>query len=491
MTTTRHARRRRRVIAAGAAGGAAFVAARRRRPDATAGRRIAPGPRGHFLVGSLPEIRKDNAQTFLDGWREYGDIVRYPGAFDIYCIAHPDHVKHILQDNHRNYKHPPFLNRKLREIVGDGLVTTEGDYWRSQRRLTQPAFHRQRIATYGTLMTDETALMLDGWREPAERGETVDMRVQMMHISLTILAKALFGADWSEQLAVMEPAVTVANTHADRRLLSLVDLPLSLPLPAFRRFNEAKRTFDAIVYGLIAERRRSGEDTGDLTSMLLAARDEETGAGMTDTQVRDELMTFLMAGHETVSAGLSWVWYLLSKNPDAWERVCAEVDEVLDGRVPTVDDLPQLRYVRMVVDETLRLYPPLFVIPRTPLEPEEIGGYDIPAGNTFIALCPYVTHRHPEFWENPEGFDPERFTPERSAGRHRFAYFPFAAGPRKCIGDYFGLMEMQFVVAMVAQRYRPDLVAGFPVSPQPAISLRPRHGLLMTLSPRSRERRPG
>lgn len=454
-------------------------------PLAVISTRTAPGPKGHFIVGTLPELRKDNAQMFLDGFRQYGDVVRYPGAFDIYCIAHPDHVRYILQENHRNYKHPPFLNKKLREIVGDGLVTTEGDYWRQQRRLAQPAFHRQRIAGYATMMTETTQTMLDTWDRFAQSGKPVDMRSEMMHISLSILAKAIFGADWSKEIAVMEPAVTIANEHADSRLLAFIDLPLSVPLPRFRRFKKTMATFDDIVYRLITERRRTNEDTGDLTSMLIQARDEETGEGMTDRQIRDELMTFLMAGHETVSAGLAWVWYLLSTHPNIARKVRAEVDTVLGDRVPTVEDIPNLKWVSMVIDETMRLYPPLFVIPRTPIVDDEIGGYRIPSGSTFIALCPYVTHRHPDFWENPEGFDPERFTPERSAGRHRFAYFPFAAGPRKCIGDYFGLMEMQVIVAMVMQRYRVDLVQGFPVSPQPALSLRPRHGLQMHVATRT------
>ncbi len=458
--------------------------------QAVAGKRLAPGPKGHFLVGSLPEIRRDNAQTFLDGWRQYGDVVRYPGAFDIYCIAHPDHVQYILQTNHMNYKHPPFLNRKLTEIVGQGLVTTEGDYWKSQRRLAQPIFHRKRITDFGTIMTDSAARMIAGWQTNLETGKPLEVRKAMMHISLDVLARAIFGADWTKELEVMEPAVTVANEHADKRLLSLIDLPLFLPLPRFLRFKKAKRTFDAIVYRLIAERRKTGPDErSDLTSMFIQAKDEDTGEGMTDEQVRDQLMTFLMAGHETVSAGLAWVWYLLSMNPAARDRVHAEVDTVLGDRTPTAEDVPKLEYISMVIDETLRLYPPLFVIPRTPIKPDVIGGYDIPAGSTFVALCPYVTHRHPEFWENPEGFDPERFTPERSKGRHRFAYFPFGGGPRKCIGDYFGLMTMQLVVAMVAQRFRLDMVPGFPVSPQPAISLRPRHGLLMNVE--SRSDRPG
>jgi cytochrome P450 len=473
-------------LATSAAGGAAVVAARRRNATAADAQKgpLAPAPPGVPFFGSLPKIRKDNAQTFLEGWRAYGDVVRYPvGLFDIYCVAHPDDVKHILQSNHQNYKHPEFLNRKLREIVGDGLVTTEGDYWRSQRRLCQPAFHRQRIASYCTLMTDTTSEMLDTWKPFVDSGEPIDMRSEMMHISLSILAKALFGADWTQELKVMEPVVTVANEHADRRLLTAVDMPLWMPFPKYRQFLKARETFDEIVYGLIRERRADGEDHGDLTSMLLSAKDEETGETMSDTQVRDELMTFLMAGHETVSAGLAWVWYLLSKNPECWDRVVEEVTTVLDGRVPTIDDLPNLKYVSMVIDETMRLYPPLFVLPRTPIEGEMIGGYYIPSGSTFLALCPYVTHRHTDFWDNPEGFEPERFTPERVKERHRFAYFPFAAGPRKCIGDYFALIEMQIIVAMVAQRYRPDLLPGFPVTPQPAISLRPRHGLQMTVKP--------
>jgi cytochrome P450 len=449
--------------------------------------RLAPGPKGHFLVGSLPELRADNAKMFLEGWRKYGDVVRYPGAFDIYCIAHPDAVEHILVKNHKNYKHPPFLNKKLKEIVGLGLVTTEGDYWLKQRRLAQPIFHRQRLGAFSKMMTDSTAAMIAGWERTAELGQPLDVRSQMMHISLDILAKAIFGADWGREIKTMEPAVTVANMHADKRLLSFIDLPLGFPF-AFRKFKEAIKTFDAIVYRLITERRKSGEHGSDLTSMLVEARDEDTGEGMTDRQVRDQLMTMLMAGHETVSAGLSWVWYLLSVNPDAARKLHAEVDEVLQGRTPTLEDTQKLKYTSMVVDETMRLYPPLFVIPRTPIQPDVIGGYDIPAGSTFIALCPYVTQRHPDFWDNPEGFDPERFTPERSEGRHKFAYFPFAAGPRKCIGDYFGLLEMQLVVAMVAQRYQLDLLPGFPVSPQPAISLRPRHGLMMTLKKRGQAR---
>jgi cytochrome P450 len=479
--------RRLKWLAGGAVAGGLMLAARRAAGNAD-GRQegpLAPSPPGAPLIGNLPEIRKDNALTFLRGYEALGDVVRYPiGPFDIYCLAHPDDVQHILQANHKNYQHPPFLNRKLGEIVGDGLTTIEGEHWRTMRRLSQQAFHRQVVSDYVELFTQTTAEMLDTWGPKVRSGEYVDMRKEMVHISLNSLARALFGADWSEQVAVMEPAVTIANQHADRRLLTAVDLPLWIPFPSYRRFLRARDAVDQIIYQLIRERRASATQGTDLTSLLVNAQDEETGATMTDVQARDQIMTFLMAGHETVSAGMSWVWYLLSTNPDCAARVVDEVEDVLDGRDPTVEDLPRLEYISRVIDESMRLYPPLFVLPRTPLQGEVIRGYYIPSGTTFIALCPYVTHRHKEFWDNPEGFDPDRFEPANVKQRHRFAYFPFGGGPRKCIGDQFGLIEMRVIVAMTVQRYRLELAPGFPVYPQPAISLRPRHGLLMRIRDR-------
>lgn len=483
--------RRMKWLAGGAIAGGAVLAARGRFGDngEQPHGRLAPAPRGVPFIGNLPELRKDNALTFLRGYESLGDVVRYPiGPFDIYCLAHPEDVQHILQSNHKNYQHPPFLNRKLGEIVGNGLTTIEGEEWRTMRRLSQQAFHRQILSDYVDLFTATTAEMLETWGPKVRSGEYVDMRREMVHISLNNLARALFGAEWSDQVAVMEPAVTIANEHADRRLLTAVDLPLWMPFPSYRRFLRARGAVDEIIYQLIRERRAASEHGTDLTSLLVKAKDEETGAVMTDVQARDQIMTFLMAGHETVSAGMSWVWYLLSTNPDCAARVQEEVDRVLGGRPPTVDDIPKLQYISQVIDESMRLYPPLFVLPRTPLEGEEIRGYYIPSGSTFIALCPYVTHRHKEFWDNPEGFDPDRFEPAKVKDRHRFAYFPFGGGPRKCIGDQFGLVQMRVIVAMTVQRYRLDLAPGFQVAPQPAISLRPRNGLLMSIHDREKDR---
>jgi cytochrome P450 len=446
----------------------------------TAKRRVAPGPQGHPILGSLPDFRNDNIRAFMNGWRQFGDVVRFRGRGSMFLVVHPDHVKHVLLDRHRNYPRPPFVDDKLKGVVGDGLVASEGELWLRQRRLAQPIFHRQRIAAFGTSMTDTIAEMLDRWQVPARRGEALDLRVEMQALTLSILAKALFAADWEQQAEAVGPAVTVALEHTNRRLLSVIDIPERVPVPANRRWLEARRTLDEIVYRLIAERRRSKEEGGDLVTMLLQARDQDSGEGMSDRQVRDEVMGFLIAGHETVSTGLTWTWYFLSTHPAVAHRLRAELAEVLSGRVPTVEDIPQLPYTTMVLEEAMRHYPPIWVMLRNPLEDDEIGGYSIPAG-TFVILCPYVTHRHPDFWENAEGFDPERFTPERTTGRHRYAYFPFGGGPRKCIGESFGMMEMQLVIAMVAQRYRLDLVPGHPIAAQPAISLRARYGMLMTL----------
>jgi cytochrome P450 len=372
---------------------------------------------------------------------------------------------------------------KLRGVVGEGLVANEGDVWRRSRRLAQPAFHNQRISTFVKMMTDSVGLMLEEWEGHVRSGATVDIKSQMMHLSLAVLAKGVFTAEWSKHVSVVEPAVGVALAHTNRRLTSPID-PQRLPfLPSTREFNKAMADLDAIVYGAIAERRASSAEHTDLLGMLMQAKDAETGESFDDRQVRDEVMGFLIAGHETVSAALTWTWYLLSQNPESWRRLAAEAESVLNGRVPVLEDVPKLEYTRMVLDEAMRLYPPIFVLMRSPQQDDEIGGYHIPA-KTNVVICPYVTHRHPEFWDNPEGFDPERFTPERSAGRHRMAYLPFAAGPRKCIGDTFALLEMQLAVAMVAQRFRLNLVPGYPMVPQPAISLRPRDGLLMKVEAR-------
>lgn len=448
---------------------------------AAAGRAV-PGPRGHPVLGSLPSFRRDVVQTLLDGWREYGDVVRFRGPLSVYSIVHPDHVEHILRDNAANYHHPEFEINKLRPTFRDGLVTSQGDVWRRQRALIQPAFHQDRIARFADLMAETTEQMLATWPSGGAGPATLDIRPAMQRLTLNILTKAVFSVDWATEAEAIMEAVTVANEYTNRRLLAPFDPPEWAPLPSVRRFVQTRKAVDDMVYALIAARRRSGDDRGDLLSMLIDARHEDTGEAMTDLQLHDELISMIFAGHETVSVCLTWTWYLLSKDAAAARRLREELDQVLGGRTPSLDDVDRLRYTWQVVQESLRLYPPIWLIPRTPEADDDVGGYRLPAGQ-MLFLSPYVTHRHTDFWDDPEAFDPDRFAPGSTRDWHRFQYFPFGGGPRKCIGHEFAMLEMLIIVATVAQKFRLELVPGHRVELQPMVTLRPRHGMLMTLSP--------
>ncbi len=448
-------------------------------PNAAAAGRTIPVAKGLPVLGRIPQIQKDNIQAFMDAWREYGDLVHFTGVLDITLVVHPDDVKRVLQDNNKNYPRPEFVQSKLQSIVGDGLVAGEGTSWLRSRRLTQPAFHRDTVKGVADIFATTTGRLLDAWERKAAGGTALDVKSEMMNLSLGNLATALFQADLSGEIDRVEPMVAALLEHTNRRLTGPIDVQ-TLPLPVSWEFDRNLATLDDILYRLIRERRANPGT--DLVSMLLAAVDEETGEPMSDTMVRDEVSGFFIAGHETVSSALTWTWYLLSKNPECWRRVKDEVDAVLQGRVPTAEDVPRLEYTTRVLHEALRLYPPIFVLMRFAVDDDLMGEYRVPARSN-IVLCPYVTHRHPDFWDNPDGFDPDRFLPERSAGRHRLAYFPFAGGPRKCIGDSFAMMQMPIVVAMIAQRWRLDLVPGTPVVAQPAISTRPKDPLWMTLTP--------
>jgi cytochrome P450 len=451
---------------------------------AVAGARPIPGPKGLPVLGSLPEFRKDIVQTLMDGWRGYGDVVRFRGPLSVYSIAHPDHVQYILRDNAANYRHPDFEINKLKPTFRNGLVTSQGEFWRRQRDMVQPAFHRDLIEGFAGVMADTTAATIERWRTSMDGDRTLDMRVAMQRLTLNILTKAVFTTDWATEAEQIMEAVTVANEHTNKRLLAPIDLPEWMPLPAIRRFVSTRQAVDDMVYGLIAERRRSGEDKGDLLSLLMGARDANTGEGMTDLELHDELISMIFAGHETVSVCLTWTWYLLAKDRGSALRLEEEVDEVLGGRAPTLADTKRLPFTWRVLQEALRLYPPIWLVPRTALEDDEIDGYRLPAGQ-MLFLCPYVTHRHTDFWDNPEAFDPDRLLPEKTSSWHRFQYFPFGGGPRKCLGHEFAMLEMLIIVAMVAQQYRLHLVPGHPVAPQPMVTLRPKHGMPMLLEPRA------
>jgi cytochrome P450 len=437
--------------------------------------RLPPGPRGHLLLGSIPEIRRDDVHAFLDIWRRYGDTVRLRGPMTLYLVAHPDGVKQVLQDNAANYPRPPAVRDRLRAIVGDGLVGAEGAGWVRSRRMAQPAFRRHHLDRFCALFAEATAEVLQGWERAAELGRPLDVEAEMVRVSLANLGASLFQADWRRDMERISPAVTEILAFANSRLTSVVDTS-RLPLPSTRRFHRRLELLDSILYPLIGQRRREpGGD--DLVSMLVDARDED-GARLTDKQVRDETISFFIAGHATIASALTWTWYLLSTHPESWRRLRAELDEVLGGRPPGAADLPRLRYAGMVVQEAMRLYPPVYLLLRRALADDEVGGYRIPAG-TDIAMCPYVTHRHPAFWDNPEGFDPERFVPELAGRRHRMAFFPFSGGPRRCIGEGYAQLQLPLVVAMVSQRYRLSLLPARPAEVGVAVTLRPRAPMLM------------
>jgi cytochrome P450 len=346
----------------------------------------------------------------------------------------------------------------------------------------QPAFHRKRIATYSTIMTDATVALLERWQSNVQRDSSLDIAKEMMNLTLGIVGQTLFSIDLSEETNTIGPAVTTLLNLLGHYVYAPFP-PINIPTSRNRRLLEINRSLEQVIYHIIAERRQQDVDTGDLLSMLLSARDEETGEGMNDQQIRDELMTMLIAGHETTANTLAWTWCLLSQHPEVEQRLYSEIDQVLGGNIPTLERLLDLKYTNMILEETLRLYPPAGIYGRKTIADDELRGYHIPA-KSMIVISPYATQHHPDYWPDPERFDPERFTPEHSAGRSHYAYFPFSSGPRMCIGSSFAMMEAQLILATIAQRYRLRLVPGHPVEPQLLVTLRPKYGLQMTIQHR-------
>jgi len=422
------------------------------------------------------------ALDFLLAMRErYGDVVSVPtlvGPFTL--IFHPDGVRHVLQENHRNYNKDVPDYHVLSLVLGKGLLTNDGGSWLKQRRLIQPAFHRERVAAFGTLMSETALRWTEAWETGSfiETGRPLALTQEMSSLTLSIVAEALFGTDLSAENESVGRALTTVN----HLLAKGFYLPwiLSLPTRERRRLHAARSALDTVVEQIIRERRRHRETHGDLLEMLLEARDEETGEGMTDQQVRDEVLTLLLAGQETTANALSWTFSLLAQHPHVEARLQEEYQRVLNGRPAIIEDLPQLPFTRMVVEEAMRLYPPAWGLGRRALGNDEIGDYSIPRG-AYVLVFPYVTHRHPAFWERPDEFDPERFSAKLAAERHRFAYFPFGGGPRLCLGNQFALYEAQLILAAILPRYQLRLLPGAVVTPEPLVTLRPRGGLLMTV----------
>ncbi|WP_422138852.1 cytochrome P450 [Endozoicomonas sp. ALC020] len=445
-----------------------------------------PGPTGLEMLKVMKEGQRDILSTLMSLSNQYGDIVRFRyGLWPACLVTHPDHVRHVLQTNNRNYDKGNPLWDMSRWFFREGLLTSEGEFWRRQRRLAQPAFHHKRIATFAELMVEETVKMLAAWvqKDQEEEEAAFDMAAEMGHLTARIVSTTLFGVDVEEQAEAIHRQTLLINSEIGERFRALLPLPPVLPTPRDRRFRAAQKELNDAVEQMISRHRQDNTERGNLLSMLMHARDEETNEQMTDQQLRDEVLIFFTAGTETTANALAWCSYLLSTHPTVRRRLWAEIDEVSGGRRATLDDLPKLSYTRMVFLEAMRLFPPAWLISRRAVADDEIAGYHIPA-DTMIFTSPYVTHRHATFWPNPEGFEPERFEKEREI--KRFAYFPFGGGPRQCIGNQMAMMEGSLILATLCQQYRLDLVAGHPIALEPLITLAPRHGIMMTRHRRQR-----
>ena len=442
--------------------------------------KTANGPRGLPLLGNLHEIQKDYLGFMTRLAREYGDVARFHlGNLTLYQVNSPQGIQHILQDKHHNYIKGEYWD-SLRQFAGNGLIVSEGAFWLRQRRLMQPVFHRQRIQEYGDVIQQATNALLERWCFYAASRQPVYIDREMTKLTREVVTRAMFSAQVDDESNEISEAVTRVLDHAKYLFATPFYPALSVPTPRNLQARRALERIDRIIYKIIAERRQSANPPNDLLSLLMDAKDESSGEGMSDRQLHDEVLTIYLAGHETTAVALTWCLYLLSQHPGAEGRLCDELEHVLGGRAPTVDDLPALPYTRQVVDETLRLYPPVWASNRSTLAEDEICGYSIPAGSV-VLFSPYVVHHDPRLWDEPEAFKPERFAPEVAVERHRYAYFPFGGGPRQCIGMGFALVEATLVLASVLQHYRAQLLPSHTVQLKPSITLHPEGGMPMIL----------
>jgi cytochrome P450 len=440
---------------------------------------LPPGPTPRELLPQITMIQKD-APAFLQKLSNtYGDISYLAvGKLPVYIVSHPDGVKHVLQDQHRRYSKDTIQYNSLATVTGRGLLTSDGSFWLRQRRLAQPAFARPRLNALDKIVIPAAQDMLERWELASREKTPLDIDAEMMRLALEVVGKALFSINLREDAKRLTGAVLTALDHIVHRARNVVVPPAWVPTPRNLRFRRALKTLDEAVYAMIASRRNSGQEYDDLLGMLLRARDEETGQQMNDIQVRDEIMTMLIAGHETVASALTWTWYLLARSPQEQERLRDEVHSVLQNRDPSAEDLPALQRTACTFSEALRLYPPAWVITRKAIEEDELCGYPVPSG-ALVIISPYVVHRRTDFWDDPLAFRPDRFLPDSESKRHRFAYIPFGGGPRSCIGNQFAAVEAHLVMAMIMQRCRLVLEPSAQIKMDALVTLRPQHGLPM------------
>lgn len=446
-------------------------------PPVAIGRAVPP----HGVLGLLPELSRDALGLLTRCARDYGDFVRVRlGLTRAVLIGHPDLVEEVLVTRNHDFR-KNLGTRRLASLLGRGLLLSEGDFWLRQRRLMQPAFHRQRIAALSEAMVDATVAMCDGW----QAGEVRDISQEMTELTLRIVGRTLFGTDVGEDLTRIRTSSQAMTEHFRSRLYTLMILvPDSVPTPGNLRYGRAVRDLEHLVYRIIGERRATRQRRGDLLDMLLSARDDQ-GGGMTDRQLRDEIMTLLLAGHDTTALALTWAWVLLAQHPPTEARLHAEIDAALGGRLPNAADVARLSYAEHVVTETLRLYPTAWAIGREALRDTEIGGQPVARGTT-VLMSPWVIHRDPRFYDAPDEFRPERWSDGLAARLPRYAYVPFGAGQRVCIGSGFAQLEAMLLLTTIAQRFRLELAdPASPVEPLPVVTLRARHPVPMRLHSRT------
>lgn len=439
-----------------------------------------PTSPGVPFIGQLLSFRRDPLKFLSSIAREHGDVVHFKlGPQDMYLLNHPDDIRDVLVTNSRNFEKSRGL-QMAKKFLGESLLTSEGEFHRRQRRLAQPAFHRQRVNAYADVMSDYATKAAARW----SHGETLDVSQEMMRLTLAVVGKTLFDADVESEASEIGAALTDVMQLFKRITNPFSVLLDKLPLPSNLRWLKAKERLDATINRIIAERRATGEDRGDLLSMLLLAQDDEgDGGSMTNTQLRDEAMTLFVAGHETTANALTWTWYLISQHPDVERKLHRELETVLAGRLPGAEDVARLTYTEMVFAESMRLYPPAWTLGRRAVTDYQISDYIIPA-NSIILMSPWVTHHDGRYFPEPFNFDPERWTTNARESRPKFSYYPFGGGPRVCIGEQFAWMEGVLLIATIAQQWKMRLAPGHPVDTKPMVTLRPRYGMRMLVESR-------
>lgn len=421
---------------------------------------------------------------------QFGDVFRFRiGPVVVHFLYHPDHVRHVLAEHPKNYLRG-WQYRLMGRLFGQSLTVSEGPFWLRQRRLAQPAFHRQRLSEYAGVMVDAASELVSRWQETAPDEKAIEARREMSRVTLAITSRTLFDRDASREADEFGDAFGVVGDYFEYRFNHPISAPPAwVPTAPNRRFKKAVAKLNSVVAEIVRQRRADETDRGDLLSMLIQARDDETGEKMTDDQLRSEMLNFLLAGYETTATALTWAFYLLASHAAVRERVREEVKAVIGDRLPTAADAPQLHLTRGVLLETLRLYPPVWIMPRQAVAADEIGGFRIPA-RSLVMLCPYITHRHPVFWDSPETFDPDRFSEERMAERHKGSYFPFLSGPHQCIGNEFAMLEMQLVVARVLQAFDLTITPGQDVKPIAKLGLWPNRPVWLAIHSHERRGQP-